>query len=48
MCGYLRSPFGREPDFDVTSVNYGLAKLLPRGDLRLPLSRALSLTRRAP
>ena len=25
---YLRQPFGREPDFGVTSVNYDLAALL--------------------
>ncbi len=29
---YLRNPFGREPDFDVTSVNYDLAKLLARAE----------------
>ncbi len=29
---YIRSPFGREPDFDVTSVNYDLAKLLARAE----------------
>jgi len=28
---YLRRPFRREPDFGVTSVNYGLADLLARG-----------------
>jgi hypothetical protein len=27
---YLRQPFGREPDFGVTSVNYGLSELLAR------------------
>jgi hypothetical protein len=27
---YLRSPFQREPDFGVTSVNYDLAELLRR------------------
>ena len=27
---YLRQPFTREPDFDVTSVNYGFAELLAR------------------
>ncbi len=29
---YLRHPFQREPDFDVTSVNYDFAKLLERAD----------------
>src|SRR5208337_5397121 len=29
---YLRRPFQREPDFDVTSVNYGLAELLGRAE----------------
>ena len=29
---YLRRPFGREPDFGVTSVNYGMAKLLARSE----------------
>lgn len=29
---YLREPFGREPDFDVTSVNYDMAKLLARSE----------------
>lgn len=28
---YVRTPFEREPDFDVTSVNYKLKKLLERG-----------------
>jgi superfamily II DNA or RNA helicase len=28
---YIRRPFQREPDFGVTSVNYGLAELLVRG-----------------
>ncbi|MFV1968457.1 MAG: protein NO VEIN domain-containing protein, partial [Pirellulaceae bacterium] len=28
---YVREPFEREPDFDVTSVNYKLAELLQRG-----------------
>ncbi len=28
---YVRSPFGREPDFGVTSVNYQLAELLNKG-----------------
>lgn len=28
---YLRQPFGREPDFGVTSVNYNFAELLARG-----------------
>lgn len=28
---YVRSPFQREPDFGVTSVNYDLAELLSRG-----------------
>jgi hypothetical protein len=27
---YLRRPFGREPDFGVTSVNYNFAELLAR------------------
>ena len=27
---YVRRPFQREPDFGVTSVNYGLAELLSR------------------
>ena len=27
---YVRHPFGREPDFGVTSVNYDLAELLAR------------------
>jgi hypothetical protein len=27
---YLRQPFGREPDFGVTSVNYNFAELLGR------------------
>lgn len=27
---YLRRPFQREPDFGVTSVNYGFAELLAR------------------
>ena len=27
---YVRRPFRREPDFGVTSVNYGLAELLAR------------------
>ncbi|MGA7982310.1 MAG: DUF3883 domain-containing protein [Chromatiaceae bacterium] len=29
---YLRQPFGREPDFGVTSVNYDFAELLARAD----------------
>ena len=28
---YVREPFGREPDFGVTSVNYRLAELLNKG-----------------
>ena len=28
---YVRDPFGREPDFGVTSVNYRLAELLNKG-----------------
>ena len=28
---YVRTPFEREPDFDVTSVNYKLSELLQRG-----------------
>jgi len=27
---YLREPFRREPDFGVTSVNYGFGELLAR------------------
>ena len=27
---YVRRPFQREPDFGVTSVNYGLADLIAR------------------
>jgi hypothetical protein len=29
---YLRQPFGREPDFGVTSVNYDLDELLARAE----------------
>ena len=29
---YLRQPFHREPDFDVTSVNYDFTKLLDRAE----------------
>jgi hypothetical protein len=29
---YLRQPFQREPDFGVTSVNYGFAELLARAE----------------
>jgi hypothetical protein len=29
---YVRRPFSREPDFGVTSVNYGLRELLVRGE----------------
>ena len=29
---YLRRPFGREPDFGVTSVNYDFAALLARAE----------------
>jgi hypothetical protein len=29
---YLRQPFRREPDFDVTSVNYDLGELLGRSE----------------
>lgn len=29
---YVRNPFEREPDFDVTSVNYKLKELLERGE----------------
>ncbi len=29
---YVRSPFQREPDFGVTSVNYDLAELMRRGE----------------
>lgn len=28
---YIRNPFGREPDFGVTSVNYRLSELLNKG-----------------
>jgi hypothetical protein len=28
---YVREPFGREPDFGVTSVNYDFAELLAKG-----------------
>lgn len=28
---YVREPFGREPDFGVTSVNYRLSELLAKG-----------------
>ena len=28
---YVRDPFGREPDFGVTSVNYRLSELLNKG-----------------
>ena len=30
--GYVRKPFGREPDFGVTSVNYDFLKLLERAE----------------
>ena len=30
---YMREPFGREPDFGVTSVNYKLAELLAKGGI---------------
>jgi len=30
---YLRQPFQREPDFDVTSVNYNFAELLKRAEI---------------
>lgn len=30
---YLRSPFQREPDFGVTSVNYSFGELLARGEV---------------
>lgn len=30
---YVRNPFQREPDFDVTSVNYNFAKLLERAEV---------------
>jgi hypothetical protein len=30
---YVREPFGREPDFGVTSVNYKLTELLAKGGL---------------
>ena len=29
---YVRSPFSREPDFGVTSVNYDMAELLARAE----------------
>jgi hypothetical protein len=29
---YIREPFGREPDFGVTSVNYKLSELLAKGE----------------
>lgn len=29
---YVRQPFGREPDFGVTSVNYDLGELLARAE----------------
>jgi hypothetical protein len=29
---YIRKPFGREPDFGVTSVNYDLDELLARAE----------------
>ncbi len=29
---YVHRPFGREPDFGVTSVNYDLDELLPPGE----------------
>ena len=29
---YIRTPFGTEPDFGVTSVNYSLAELLVRAE----------------
>jgi hypothetical protein len=29
---YLRKPFSREPDFDVTAVTYDLSKLLKRAE----------------
>ena len=29
---YVRQPFGREPDFGVTSVNYDLAELIARAE----------------
>jgi hypothetical protein len=29
---YIRQPFGREPDFGVTSVNYDFAELLARAE----------------
>lgn len=30
---YVRKPFGREPDFDVTSVNYSMSGLLERSEV---------------
>ena len=45
---YIRKPFENEPDFSVTSVNFGLAKLLERGDLQLvPLDDPLQKRTRA-
>ena len=32
MVRYVRKPFGREPDFGVTSVNYDMAELLARSE----------------
>jgi len=29
---YVRQPFGREPDFGVTSVNYGFSELLGKAE----------------
>ena len=29
---YIRQPFGREPDFGVTSVNYKMDELIGRGE----------------
>ena len=29
---YVREPFGKEPDFGVTSVNYDMAELLARSE----------------
>lgn len=32
---YLRQPFRREPDFGVTSVNYSVAELLARAEIKV-------------
>jgi len=30
---YIKKPFGKEPDFAVTSVNYNLKNLIARGEV---------------